>query len=109
MFADKFKQILQQKNITCYKLAKLTGISQTALHRYILGQRQPTFENVDKIADVLCVPISYFSDYEPNLYTIFKDKAIKIDDHKVVVVPNIARESRILDTIFDLKGGKKCA
>ena len=107
MFADKLKQILKDKKITCYKLAKMTGLSQTTVNRYASGQRQPTFENVDKIAHELQIPVSYFSDFTPNLYTILSQNLTKNEDKKWSIVPQSFFEERILNAFFDLFLGQK--
>nr|WP_162852921.1 helix-turn-helix transcriptional regulator [Ligilactobacillus salivarius] len=51
--------MLKSKNITRYKLSKLTGIGQTTLQSYKDGV-EPSFKNMCKIADALDVSLDYF-------------------------------------------------
>lgn len=56
---DKLEKLLKSKNMTRYKLSKLTGISQTTLQSYKDGS-EPSFKNMCKIADALNVSLDYF-------------------------------------------------
>ena len=46
----KLKKLLKNKEITVYKLGKITGISDSTLRRYMYGS-EPSFKNMCKIAD----------------------------------------------------------
>jgi transcriptional regulator with XRE-family HTH domain len=59
MFTEKFMQIMQEKRITAYQVAKHTGIPQGSMNRYKNGERLPTLENLIKIADYLDVSTDY--------------------------------------------------
>lgn len=59
MFKEKFVQILQQKHITPYEVAKSTGISQGLMSEYKNGIKMPTIINLTKIADYLEVSTDY--------------------------------------------------
>ena len=52
-FAERVIGLLQEKEITKYKLAKDTGISKSALSDYCNGKVQPT-------ADVIIIVAKYF-------------------------------------------------
>lgn len=74
MFTDKFVQLLQSKNITAYKLAKETGISQGLMNEYKNGIKLPTIQNLIKISNYLGCSIDYLLDrtdnpINPNLAT----------------------------------------
>lgn len=60
MFARRLKQILEEKQMTPYRLAKITGVSQSALSRYLKGMRQPTYDIVCRFADALGVSVDDF-------------------------------------------------
>ena len=62
MFTDRFIQILQEKNLTAYKVAKETGISQGLMNEYKNGVKLPTVQNLIKIADYLNCSIDYLLD-----------------------------------------------
>lgn len=53
MFSKFFVDLLQQKGITAYRVAKETGISQGLMNQYKNGAKTPTTENLIKIADYL--------------------------------------------------------
>lgn len=59
MFTDRFIQTLQDKQLTAYKIAKETGISQGLMNEYKNGIKLPTLQNLLKIADYLDVSIDY--------------------------------------------------
>ena len=59
MFTQFFVQTLQSRNITAYKLAKETGISQGLMNEYKNGVKLPTLQNIVKIADYLNVSVDY--------------------------------------------------
>lgn len=56
---DQLEELLKSKNMTRYKLSKLTGIRQTTLQSYKDGV-EPSFKNMCKIADALDVSLDYF-------------------------------------------------
>lgn len=57
---NKVEQILKQKNMSIYRLAKLSGISENTLRNYKNGS-EPSFTNMDKIAQALNVSLEVFS------------------------------------------------
>jgi len=59
MFHIIFSNLLQQKNITPYKIAKDTGISQGLMNNYKNGVKSPTFDNLLKIANYLNVSVDF--------------------------------------------------
>lgn len=59
MFTDRFIQTVQSKNLTAYKIAKDTGISQGLMNEYKNGVKLPTVQNLIKIADYLNCSVDY--------------------------------------------------
>ena len=59
MFTDKFRYLLQFKNLTAYRIAKETGISQGLMAEYNRGEKIPTVNNLIKIADYLDCSVDY--------------------------------------------------
>ncbi len=59
MFTEIFIQILQEKNISAYKVAKATSISQGLMNEYKNGIKLPTLQNITKIADYLDCSVDY--------------------------------------------------
>ena len=59
MFTEKFVELLQEKNITSYKIAKDSGISQGLMCDYKNGVKLPGLHNLIKIADYLDCSVDY--------------------------------------------------
>ena len=59
MFTEIFVQYIADQNITAYRVAKETGISQGLMNEYKSGKKLPTLQNLLKIADYLNVSIDY--------------------------------------------------
>ena len=64
-FAEQLKLIREQKGLSQYSLAKLTGLSKQALSRLELGEREPTWATVQLIAAALGTDCRAFAN--PNL------------------------------------------
>lgn len=56
---NEIKKALDEKNLSIYKLAKITGIRDSTLHNYKRGS-EPSFKNMCRIADALDVSLDYF-------------------------------------------------
>ncbi len=54
-----FEQLLQKYDLTPYKVAKETGVTQTALSNWKLGKSTPTTQTLQKLADYFDVTIDY--------------------------------------------------
>ena len=61
---EKFKQLLDERGITTYRVAKDTGIHQAMFCDWKSGKSSPKTENLVKIAKYFGVPIGYFFGYE---------------------------------------------
>lgn len=89
---DIFEQLLQEHNITAYKVAKEAGVTQTALSNWKTGKSTPTTKTLQKIADYFGVSIDYLmtgEDKEDNRYylndetaemaqTLFENKKLRV-------------------------------
>jgi len=51
--------MIAKKEITAYKIAKATGISQGLMNEYKNGRKLPTVQNLIKIADYLDCSVDY--------------------------------------------------
>lgn len=60
MYLSRFqiKQLREEKNMTQAKLAEIINIRQESLSRIELGRINPSIATLEKISDVLEVPIS---------------------------------------------------
>lgn len=56
---DIFEQLLQKNNVTAYKAAKETGVTQTALSNWKSGKSTPATKTLQKLADYFGVTIDY--------------------------------------------------
>ena len=57
---EVFEQLLQKHGVTSYKVAKETGISQTAFSNWKSGRSEPGLESLNKLSKYFGVPIEYF-------------------------------------------------
>lgn len=56
---DVFEQLLQQHNMTAYRVSKETGVTQTALSNWKSGRSTPSVLTLQKIADYFGVSVDY--------------------------------------------------
>lgn len=61
---DKFKKLLDENNVTPYRVSKDTGISTTTLTKWKQGEYTPKKDKIKLIASYFDVPMSYFYDDE---------------------------------------------
>lgn len=54
---DKFRQIIQEKGITTYRVAKETGIANSTLSDWKNGRSTPKADKLLKIANYLGIPV----------------------------------------------------
>lgn len=59
MFTERFRKLLQLREVTAYKVAKETGISQGLMAQYNRGEKIPTVNNLIKIANSLDCSVDY--------------------------------------------------
>lgn len=108
-----FEQLLQKYNVTPYKVAKETGITQSTLSDWKRGRSTPKSDNMKKIADYFGVSVDYLMtgndekpEERPNPFSGIKgiylsyakeaqDSGIDPDDIKLAI-----------DTIKRLRGEK---
>ena len=60
MIGEKIKDYRKEKSWTQGQLAQKTGMSKISIGNYERGDRCPTLDTLQKIADALEVPASYF-------------------------------------------------
>src|SRR5437870_4807619 len=66
-FADRLRSIRERAGISQYRLAQLSGITKQSLSRLELGETQPSWDTVQKLAIALGVDCQEFID--PSLRT----------------------------------------
>ena len=62
---EKFSTLLEQKQVTPYRVSKETGISESTLSDWKLGKCQPKVDKLIKIANYFGVDVTYFLETEP--------------------------------------------
>lgn len=55
---DQLKKLMKQKQISAYRLAKLTGLHQITIWRLLHGKTTPQLQTLERIARVLGVKVS---------------------------------------------------
>lgn len=53
----KFEELLKEKNVTAYQVAKETGIATATLSNWKAGKYTPKIDKLKKLADYFGVPI----------------------------------------------------
>lgn len=92
MFTEKFVDYLQNHNITAYRVAKETGISQGLMNEYRSGKKLPTLQNIKKIADYLQCSVDYLLDRETEMnFTSEELKVLKAYRAKPEEIKKAAR------------------
>lgn len=65
-----FNKLLKERDITAYRVAVDTGVSQSSLSDWKKGKSKPKYENMKKIADYFGVSVEYLNgeadDPKPN-------------------------------------------
>ena len=98
MFAELFVQLLQSKKTTALELSKQIGVPKSIVYEWKNGKRQPSAENLMKLADYFGVSVSYLmtgKDYdgpgaanedEKELLLMLREaKRISLEDHDLLV------------------------
>ena len=74
-----FDELIKQKGLSAYKVAKDTGISQTTLSDWKRGRSIPKTDKLQKIADYFGVSVDYLLGNEQ------KEKAPSLDEKKPAI------------------------
>ncbi|MEK5089098.1 helix-turn-helix domain-containing protein [Paenibacillus sp. FSL M8-0228] len=63
--ADKIQELMDERGITKYRLAKETGVSYTGVTKILTGQtKHPQIDSLKLIANYFDKPLDYFTDDE---------------------------------------------
>ena len=105
-FSDKLKELRIDKKKTQRQLAKELNVSQNAVCNWENGNRQPTFEMLEKIASLFGVSVSYLLDnsvtssafsYSVNKNNMHDDLDIILNDNKLSDDEKAQKISLLLD------------
>ena len=75
---EKVVELMQQKGINQKQLAKISGISESSLSRYIRGEVMPRMDIIVNVAKALQVETDYFLDEEEKGQTAYNAIATAI-------------------------------
>ena len=73
---ERFEQLLQENDVSTYKVSKATGIAQSVFSAWKKGISTPKTDKLQRIADYFHVPLSYLVgdvDYRDDDATISSD------------------------------------
>lgn len=62
---EKFAALLQQRDVTAYRVSKDTGIPANTFTDWKTGRSKPKFDKLLVLAKYFGVPVEYFADEEP--------------------------------------------
>lgn len=63
---EKLKNLMDERNVSAYKLSKATGISNSSFTDWKNERVKPSYEKIKSLADFFNVDINYFDcDYRP--------------------------------------------
>ena len=60
---NKFAQLLEERGITAYRVAKETGLNSTVFTDWKNGKSKPKVDKLKILADYFGVPIDYFLEW----------------------------------------------
>jgi transcriptional regulator with XRE-family HTH domain len=99
--STKIQQQRKLSHISQNELSKRVGVSLKTVQRWESGERSPRFEEVNKLADSLNVPVSYFVDDDnPEL-------PISQTIHMIPTKDSSPHETNMSMAILTLENGKK--
>lgn len=103
----KVLELLKEKNMTQTELAKKAGLTQPSLSRILAGKYEIKITNLEKIANVLDVPVSYLVDNNEIKSDTSTDKKSTNDFLKEILKENnnliLKRIEEIETTIKSIK------
>lgn len=91
-FAERLKELRKQAHLTQVELAKRLGIGQSSYADWERGKKNPTQENLIKIANLFDVPVDYLvgnseekSDELDNIELLFRMNSKGLTEEEKVV------------------------
>jgi hypothetical protein len=66
MFKDLFVQLLQERNVTAYKLSKDTGLSEALISNWKSGRQLPKYDSIKTLCDYFNVSADYLLERTDN-------------------------------------------
>ncbi len=93
MFKERFKDLLKARKTNAFALAKAICVPKSIVYEWIHGEREPSVENMLKVADHFGVSLEYLlgrteeeTDGERELLVLLREaKSISKDDHDALI------------------------
>ena len=93
MFTERFNELLKSRGINAVTLAKEIGVPKSIVYEWKSGQRDPSLENMLRIADYFGVSLEYLTgredeetDIEKELLVLLRAaRDISVEDHDALV------------------------
>ncbi|MDD3040149.1 helix-turn-helix domain-containing protein [Bacteroides sp.] len=91
ILADKLKKLLEEKEVTAYKIWRDTGIAKQSIMRYMNGTAKPSGDNLHLLAKYFNVPTDVLINDDIDLDSLFSKErsTIHYDDLKGKAIPHI--------------------
>lgn len=93
MFSQNLRELRKEKNLTQTQLAKILGVSKGTVAMWEVGQREPKFEMLKKIANLFSESTDYILGYNSEL--IGKESNTKEKNQKYLDSTNSTKNSII--------------
>lgn len=74
---EVFEQLLQKYGVTPYKVAKETGVTQTALSNWKAGRSTPSTKTLQKVADYFGVTLDYLTTGNEDSNILIRDSELE--------------------------------
>ncbi|MBQ8255091.1 MAG: helix-turn-helix transcriptional regulator [Clostridia bacterium] len=93
MFTERFNELLKSRGINAMGLAKEIGVPKSIVYEWKSGMRDPSLENMLRIADYFGVSLEYLTgredeetDIEKELLVLLRAaRDISVEDHDALV------------------------
>lgn len=92
----RLRQIFKQKHVTQAVIAKRLGVSTMTVSGWTTGRHFPTIETLDRISEMLDVPITEFFDTAPRGEITLQ---LNVGDRFITITPEMLRN--VSDTTTD--------
>ena len=104
---NKIKALLKEKNITVKEFASLLGKTQRTVENYLGGQSKIDVYTLEKIAEILGVPVSYFFGDSGGGHTIIAENGIAGINHGELYIEVNEQKKEIERLKAELEGCQK--
>lgn len=94
---NRLKEIRKKRNLTLKQVGKMVGVSEPTISNYETGKREPDFDILCRLADVLEVSTDYLLEMTDDP----TPKDLKQEDEKVWIIRERLRRDPSYRLLFD--------